>query len=78
VKNNKNKSILITGGQIITVIGLIAGIITNYHQNQQNDTAIKGNSSWMVSSLKEQSEEIKSLQISNAILTQEMNDFKFK
>jgi len=58
---------------LITIIGLVAGVGTNYLQNQQNDTAIKGNSSWMVAALKEQSAEIKDLQIKNAVLQE---DFK--
>lgn len=36
----KHRHFVITGGQIITILGIIAGVLTTYWQVHQNTTAI--------------------------------------
>lgn len=75
-KNPTHRRFIVTGAQILTVLGLAAGILHNYLTGNTNDTAIKGANTWMAAAIKEQTQEIKCLQISNAVLSTEIHNLK--
>jgi hypothetical protein len=73
---NIHRKVVITGAQIVTILTLLSGIIVNYSTNNQNKDDIATSSQWMKDAIKQQNQEIKQLQIDNAVLKVEYEDLK--
>jgi len=57
----KHRHFVITGGQIITILGIIAGIFTTYWQVHQNTSDIKNVNQWVGHNLGDKTENITQL-----------------
>ena len=57
----KHRHFVISGGQIITILGIIAGIFTTYWQVHQNTSDIKNVNQWVGHNLGDKTENITQL-----------------
>lgn len=65
-----------TLAQIIAILAMLASLYGTHYEASSNTQSIQGQNTWMKEAIKEQSQEIKALQISNAALKQEVEDLK--
>jgi len=73
---NTHKKIVITGAQIITILTLAAGILTNHIGNSSNEAALTTQNQWMKDAIREQRGRIEILEVKTAVLESQVKDAK--
>jgi predicted RNase H-like nuclease (RuvC/YqgF family) len=75
-KVKQKGKLVLTGTQIVAILTLGGGAIQNYWSNHDNSIQITNSSEWMKNAIKNQSEEIKNLQMENISYKTEIMNLK--